>query len=127
MNKMAEYTRGRADGLDLAFRIVREDGIEALEKEIKFRGATGIHTSLAKKDVERSVELIKNKMVDMFSIIGIAALHDLYGFGETRCTRWMKKVEEAASYLSNDLATWDDYISEIKTQIGIDINIDWRD
>lgn len=45
MNKMKEYERGREDGLDLALRIVRDGGIEALEREIKFRGITGVHTS----------------------------------------------------------------------------------
>ena len=39
MNKMKEYERGREDGLDLALRIVRDGGIEALEREIKFRGS----------------------------------------------------------------------------------------
>ena len=47
MNKMREYERGREDGLDLARRIVKQGGIEALEQECKFRGVTGIHTSLA--------------------------------------------------------------------------------
>lgn len=51
MNKMREYERGREDGLDLARRIVREGGLEALERECKFRGVTGIHTSLASKDL----------------------------------------------------------------------------
>lgn len=32
MNKMKEYERGREDGLDLALRIVRDGGIEALVK-----------------------------------------------------------------------------------------------
>ena len=45
MNKMREYERGREDGLDLARRIVREGGVEALEKECRFRNITGIHTS----------------------------------------------------------------------------------
>ena len=40
MNKMKEYERGREDGLDLALRIVRDGGIEALEREVKFRGIT---------------------------------------------------------------------------------------
>ena len=35
MNKMREYERGREDGLDLALRIVRQGGIEALEKEVR--------------------------------------------------------------------------------------------
>ena len=45
MNKMREYERGREDGLTLALRIVKQGGgIEALEREVKFRGITGIHT-----------------------------------------------------------------------------------
>lgn len=47
MNKMREYERGREDGLTLALRIARQGGVEALEREISFRGITGIHTSLA--------------------------------------------------------------------------------
>ena len=50
MNKMREYERGREDGLDLALRIVRQGGLEALEKEVRFRNITGVHTSLAVKD-----------------------------------------------------------------------------
>ena len=46
MNKMREYERGREDGLDLARRIVREGGLEALEKECRFRGVTGIRECL---------------------------------------------------------------------------------
>ena len=33
MNKMKEYERGREDGLDLALRIVRDGGVEALERK----------------------------------------------------------------------------------------------
>ena len=35
--KMSEYMAGRDDGLLLALKIVKEDGVEALEKEIHFR------------------------------------------------------------------------------------------
>ena len=56
MNKMREYERGREDGLDLALRIVRQGGIEALEKEVRFRNITGVHTSLAVKDLGKASE-----------------------------------------------------------------------
>ena len=59
MNKMREYERGREDGLSLALRIAKEGGIEALEKEIRFRGVTGVHTSLASKDLDKAAEKIK--------------------------------------------------------------------
>lgn len=75
MNKMKEYERGREDGLDLALRIVRDGGIEALEREIKFRGITGVHTSLASKDLDKAAQKIKEMTLDTFTILGIAVLH----------------------------------------------------
>lgn len=79
MNKMREYERGREDGLDLARRIVRQGGIEALEQECKFRGVTGIHTSLAVKDLDKASEKIKEVIADSFVILSIAVLHDDFG------------------------------------------------
>lgn len=126
MNKMREYERGREDGLDLARRIVKEDGLEALERECKFRGVTGIHTSLAAKDLDKASQKIKEMTIDTFTILCIAAVHDEFGFGEKRCRRLIAKMEEGAEYLMDDLATWDDYIKEIKEQLNIDLRIRWN-
>lgn len=127
MSKMREYERGREDGLDLALRIVRDGGLEALEKEIKFRGITGIHTSMAVKDLDKASEKIKEMTMDTFTIMGIAALHDCFGFGQKRCQKWMDKFSEGADFLVDGLATWDDYIKSIKDTIGIDLEIRWND
>lgn len=127
MNKMREYERGREDGLDLARRIVKEGGLEALERECKFRGVTGIHTSLASKDLDKASQKIKEMTLDTFTILSVAALHDAFGFGEKRCNRFIEKINEGAEYLMDDLATWDDYINEIKDRLGIDLRIRWND
>lgn len=126
MNKMREYERGREDGLSLALRIVRDGGQEALEKEIRFRNISGIHTSLAAKDLDKASEKIKEMTLDTFTIIGIAALHDAFGFGEKRCQRWIDKVMEGADYLVDGLATWEDYISSIKERLNLDLQIRWN-
>ena len=126
MNKMREYEKGREDGLDLALRIVRDGGLEALEKEIRFRNISGIHTSLAAKDLDKAAEKIKELSLDVFTIIGIAALHDEFGCGQKRCQRWMDKMNEGADYLIDGLATWEDYINSVKEQLGMDIRIRWK-
>lgn len=126
MNKMREYERGREDGLSLGLRIVREGGLEALENEIRFRNISGIHTSLAAKDPDKASEKIKEMTLDTFTIIGIAALHDAFGFGEKRCQRWMDKVMEGADYLVDGLATWEDYINSIKERLNLDLQIRWN-
>ena len=104
MNKMREYERGREDGLDLARRIVKQGGIEALEQEYKFRGVTGIHTSLAVKDLDKASEKIKEVIADSFVILSIAVLHDDFGFGEKRCQRFRNGLDRAADYINDGLA-----------------------
>lgn len=125
MNKMREYERGREDGLSLALRIAKEGGIEALEREIKFRGITGIHTSLASKDLDKAAEKIKEITLDTFTVMSVAVLHDEFGFGEKRCQRYMDGINKAAEYIVDGLATWPDYISAIKEEIGLDLRIRW--
>ena len=119
MNKMKEYERGREDGLDLARRIVQQGGLEALEQECKFRGATGIHTSLAVKDLDKASEKIKEVIADSFVILSIAVLHDDFGFGEKRCQRFRNGLDRAADYINDGLAEWIDYVDAIKEELGI--------
>lgn len=127
MNKMREYERGREDGLDLAYRIVQHGGIEALKKELKFRGVTGIKTSLAAKDLGKAGEAIKEMTLDTITILALAVLHDDFGFGEKRCQKFMDGMDRGAQFLVEDLATWPDYIESIKEQMGIDVTIRWND
>lgn len=42
MGKIDEYASGRNDGLQLALKIVEEDGVDALREEIKFQNPTAI-------------------------------------------------------------------------------------
>ena len=102
-------------------------GLEALEREVKFRGITGIHTSLAAKDLDEASQKIKEMTLDTFTILSIAALHDVFGFGQTRCQRFMDKVAEGADLLMDDLATWPDYINSIKEELGMELEIRWND
>ena len=125
MNKMREYERGREDGLSLALRIAKEGGIEALEREIKFRGITGVHTSLASKDLDKAAEKIKEITLDTFTVMSVAVLHDEFGFGEKRCQRYMDGINKAAEYIVDGLTTWPDYIAAIKEEIGLDLRIRW--
>lgn len=119
MNKMREYERGREDGLDLARRITREGGLEALEKECRFRGVTGIHTSLARKDLDKASEKIKQLVSECCVIMAIAVLHDEFGFGQKRCQKFMEGMDKASDYIDQGLAEWIDYVQAIKEELGI--------
>lgn len=46
MAKVNELMEGRNQGLVLALKIAKEQGIEALEKEIQYRNITGVSMKL---------------------------------------------------------------------------------
>lgn len=122
MNKMREYERGREDGLDLARRITREGGLETLEKECRFRGVTGIHTSLARKDLDKASEKIKQLVSECCVIMAIAVLHDEFGFGQKRCQKFMAGMDKVSDYIDQGLAEWIDYVQAIKEELGIELS-----
>ena len=123
MSNLKDYDRGRNDGLAMALRIVELDGIEGLRKEIKFRGVTGIHTTLAKKELDRASKQIKEMTLDTMIVLAVATLHDEFDFGQKRCQRFMDRLELKAGCLIDDLATWTDYIKAIKDEIGLELSI----
>ena len=123
MTKLSDYQAGRNDGLQLALKIIKEGGQQALEQEIKFRGARGINTSLAVKELDIASQKIKEMTLDTVIAMTIAVLHDEFGFGQTRCQRFMNRFELKSQCLIDGLATWDDYVDMIKKEIGLDIKI----
>ena len=61
IGKKNDYITGQEDGLLMALEIVKNEGVEALEKEIKFRNVTGIRTALAKKTLTGRQSRSKNR------------------------------------------------------------------
>lgn len=126
MGKLEEYMKGRTEGMEFALRLVKDKGIEELEKEIKFRNRTGISLNVTRQELNAASGRIKEMTLDTFTILGVAALHDAFGFGEKRCQRFMDKMGEGTEYLMNDLATWEDYIGAIKEELGMNLKIRWN-
>lgn len=120
---LKDYSAGRMDGLELALKITKQDGIDGLEKEIKFRGQTGIHTALVRKELDKASEKIKAMTLDTFTILTVATLHDEFGFGEKRCRRFIERMNSKAECMVGDMATWQDYIDTITEEMGIELKI----
>lgn len=123
MSKMTDYQAGREDGLLLAERIVKEGGLERLQEEIKYRGITGVHTQLAKKEIEKASEVIKMTTVDTILLLALSTVRDEFGFGEKRMQRLINRMEQKATCLIGDMATWEDFRETIKEETGIEVNV----
>lgn len=114
---------GREDGLQLALSIVRERGIEGLEEEIRFRNITGIHTMLAKKDLDKATRKIKEMTMDTFVILSVATVRDEFGYGAKRLKRFLDRMELKAECLMDDMVSWQELIDSIKEETGIELRV----
>ena len=123
MSKLNEYMAGREDGLNLAYSIVKERGIEGVEEEVRFRNVTGIHTMLAKKDLDKATKKIKEMTVDTFTVLSVATLRDEFEFGAKRCKRFIERMNLKAECLMDDMVSWQDFIDNIEEEMGIKLRI----
>lgn len=119
-----DYGAGRDDALLRAYQLVKAEGIEALEAEIRMRNITGIHTTLMNKELDACTEHIKHVLFQTIRIASISILHDRFGFGQERCQRFLKEYEKLAVYLDSGWVKWTDLIETIKDEMKLVIETD---
>lgn len=123
MGKVDNYAAGRSAGMILAQKIVKEGGIEALDKEIRFRNISGVNVGISQKDLDAKTDKIKKRTLDTVLIMAVAVLRDEFDFGKKRCSRFIERFNKKADCLMADMASWDDYIQMIQEEIGIELVI----
>lgn len=126
MSKYDQMMQYRTDGMEYALRIAKEKGIEALEREVRFRNKTGISIPVDMEQLNAASNKIKEMTLDTFTILTIATLHDEFGFGEKRCQRWLDRMNKKAECIIDDFAEWEDYIQAIKEELNMDLKIRWN-
>ena len=126
MNKYDQMMQYRTDGMEYALKIAKEQGIEALEKEVRFRNKTGISLRTGIQELNAASEKIKAMTLDTFAILTVACLNDEFDFGQKRCQRYLDRMNEKAECIIGDFATWEDYINTIKDELGLNLQIRWN-
>lgn len=122
-DKLADYRAGRSAGIELALKEARENGVEGLEKLMKFYGAANIPPVLVKKDLDSSCETIKTITIDTLLLGSCAVLRDKFGFGADRLKRFIDGFNFLSHHLTNSWLDWWDIISELKDQCGLDLTV----
>ena len=120
MGKFSEYTRGRDDGLYLAHRLVKEGGIEALNREIRARCITGIHTSLREKELDERTEELKQICFETVLVGFLSILNEEFGFGQVRLQRAMDRFQKLETYLAQGWVRWSEMVEELRTRMGVE-------
>lgn len=118
---MKDYQAGRARGMELALDIAKKDGIEALEKEVKMRGRTGINPPISLKDLTVGLPPIRRLIQEVYTVLVIETLHTELGFGQKRVNKFMDRFYLKQECLVDGVVEWQDYIDAMYDEMGIQV------
>ena len=125
--KMNDYLRGRNEGMQFALRIAKEGGIEALEKEAKFRQVTNLPSDVKMESARKAFTQIRENTADLVMAMTLATLRDEFGFGTKRLQRYIERFEGKMDCINEDYVTWVDIVDNIEEETGVKLSINALD
>ena len=123
MGKINKEEQARLEGMAFALKIAKEQGIEALENECKFRNATRIPIAVSRKAADECINKIKMNTIDTVTILAAMTLHDEFGFGKERIARFMNRFNFKAECIMEDYTTWDEQIQILADECKLELSI----
>jgi len=117
----------RLDGMAYALRTIKQNGVEAFERELAMRGRRGLAIPVSQADLVAGSQRIKEMTLDTVLTLAVATLHDEWQFGKKRCKRFADRYSLKASCLADNLVSWDDYTQMIKDELDLKIEIRLND
>ena len=117
--------RGRQEGMSYAMKIAKEGGLEALEKEIKYRNIENYwYMGLNKKETQEVKEKIALRTKGIITCVSLLTLRDEFGFGKERGLRFLKRFDTKVDCLIGDpddgqTVTLEDYAEVVRQEMGI--------
>lgn len=112
------------------YNLVKEEGLEALEKEIKRRGFTKLPLNIKSSQIDKMLLNIKESLKNNLVCAFLWVMHADYRFGKKRLTELLDNVNKAIDfvfdldYMGEHYVRLEDYAIEIKEKFGFDIDID---
>ena len=123
MAKENKEERARREGMSYALRIAKERGIDGLEEELKYRGATQLPIGVNRSACDEVIENIKGNTIDTIMIMACMVLRDEFGFGTKRLAQFIDRFNTKTDCLCDDYCTWQDLIDTIEAECGITLRI----
>jgi hypothetical protein len=114
-DKNMEFFR---QGMLRAYQLASEDGIEALEKELRFRNVTKINGPMLAKELDNGIDQIKRLTYETLMAMTVGVLYSEFGFGKKRIERFREAFEAATDGLQEGIVTWADICFNIEDLTG---------
>ena len=123
--KFDEYNRGRMQGLEMAYRLLRDEGMDKaaalIGDEIRKRGQLPVQIPVTTKEIEHGLAPIKACLYETCLCNALMVLHDRFDFGRIRCERFLENWHLKEVCLFDGDVTWIEKVLAVKEEIGIDL------
>lgn len=123
MGKLSQYEQGYRDGMARTAKVAKEEGIEGVERELKFRRITNLDPPVNMKELDKMTERLRDVVFTSLQIAYASVLHDTFGFGEERQKRVFKSINKMAAYLDNGWMSWLDMVEELRKNPKLPIRV----
>jgi hypothetical protein len=117
---------GRNDGMLMAYKIAKEDGIEALEKEIRYRNITGISLNLTQQEIKDASYKAHVRATEVAIAISLVTLMDEFCFTRSQMHKFKAAFDANVYKATNNDRPMDilqECIDRIREDVGIEITI----
>ena len=119
-NKEMEYFRA---GMERAFRILKEEGADALEKEMRFRNITKVNSRLTAKEIDTGITEIKRLTIETVLTMAMGVLYSEFDFEHDDMIRFRDVFMEATRGLNDGIVTWADICYNIEDLTGVRVSL----
>lgn len=119
--------QARREGMSYALRYAKKHGLEALEQDLKKRGAYNIPIRISDKELKDFTDNAKMMLLDTVLILSSMTLHDEFGFGKERLSRFIERFNQKAECIGEDYTSWQDQIDILKEECGIEFQLRMND
>lgn len=119
MGRLSKLEQARQDGMDYAYRLFKEQGIEALERRVTRNRVTMAPCFAEPKALDEFAIAVKENCVTTMLCITLLTLHDEFGFGHKRLEQFQQRFETKAECITADLCTYKDMYQVLQEETGI--------
>ena len=119
MSKLSKEELARFSGAEWMVRYIKENGLEAAEKELEQRGIRHLPLGVNKSDLQKFSEREKRNTIATVIMMSAMVLRDEFGFGRDRMNKFIHRFNEKTACLVEGYVFWKDMQETIKEETGI--------
>lgn len=123
MGRLSKEEQARRVGMEYAYRLVKQGGIEALEARVGRNQKSFAPCTLSDADLKEFCNRTKKSVVSLMGAVICLVLRDEFEFGKKRMERFTKKFYSYCECIEGHWLSFEDCAQCIKDETGIDLEI----